>query len=83
MGKSEIQQVFYYCKVLSFTCFQTRKAGSVLETDTLCGNVREPFWFAPRRDVMTGSIGQGSQAAAPQLALFGAKRSTLLQVESL
>lgn len=51
---------------------QTLKASvdvSALETDTLCGNVREPFWFAQRSDAMTGGIGQGSLApAAPSSA---------------
>lgn len=46
-----------------------------LETDTLCGNVTGPFWFA-HPAAATGSIGQGSLTAAPQSALFSVKRSS-------
>lgn len=55
--------------------------GRALETDTLCGNVRGPFWFALLGDATTGDKGQGSPAAAaaaPRLALLSVKRSNSL-----
>lgn len=56
--------------------------GSALKTlDTVCGNVKEPFWFAQPGDAMTGSIGQGSPAAeAPHHTLLSVKRSSSLVV---
>lgn len=45
-------------------------------------NVKGPFWFAQPGDAMTGSIGQGSPAAAAhRLTLLNVKRSHSFDVE--
>lgn len=70
---------------MSFTCWIYLLAiddESALETDTFCGNVKGPFWFAQLGEAMAGSLGQGSpvkRSSSVNVEVVSVQRLTIRQ----